>query len=93
MSTRDPLVWAEEFCRIFQGKTIGGPVVKGDVDEGAMVTWFANAMQVALDLHNQEVDEAEAEPDLIEMTPIEEADDEEPPTLEEKFKEGFDEGR
>jgi len=92
MSTRDPLVWAEEFCRIFQGKTIGGPVVQGDVDEGAMVTWFANAMQVALDLHNQEVDEAEPELDLIEMTPIEEAD-EEPPTLEEKFKEGFDEGR
>ena len=55
MSTTDAMVWAEEFCRIFDG----GTVVSGDlreakyatakspfVDEGTMVGWFANAMGV-----------------------------------------------
>lgn len=44
MATRDAMVWAEEFCRIFKGKVVGGE--DGVVDEGLMVGWFANAFAV-----------------------------------------------
>lgn len=35
-------VWAEEFAK-----------VRPDVDQGLMLGWFANAMQVAIDLHDR----------------------------------------
>jgi hypothetical protein len=95
LGTTDASLWAEEFCRIFQGKIIGGPIAKGDVDEGTMLSWFANAIETgrdaganwALDAEPEEVEEAE------EIEEEDSDDDEIEPTLEEKFKEGFDEGR
>lgn len=89
------MIWAEEFCRIFQGKTIAGPIVRGDVTEGNMASWFANAMATALTLANEEAEEAEElDDDDDDPVPFDQDDEpEEEPTLEEKFKEGFDEGR
>jgi len=46
MNTDDPELWAEEFVRIFDGKVVGD-----DIEEGDMLVWFANAMQVAIDVH------------------------------------------
>jgi len=54
LGTTDGMMWAQEFCRIFKGFTIidadyaadGGGVPAHYVDEGAMVTWFANAVEV-----------------------------------------------
>ena len=50
MNTNDAMVWAEEFCRIFNGRLIitkDKPYGIGPgVDEGMMVGWFANAMGV-----------------------------------------------
>jgi hypothetical protein len=47
--TTDAMVWAEEFCRIFQGRLIiteDKPYGIGPgVDESTMVTWFANAIE------------------------------------------------
>lgn len=60
--TDDAMVWAEEFCRIFKGWTIvpqanatvsGVPTPHGIVDEGGMVAWFANAMQVAVNQYER----------------------------------------
>ena len=48
--TTDAMVWAEEFCRIFQGRLIiteDKPYGIGPgVDESTMVTWFANAIEI-----------------------------------------------
>src|SRR4051794_13518663 len=41
LHTTDARVWAEEFCRIFDGKFINR-----DVGLDVMVTWFANAIEV-----------------------------------------------
>lgn len=38
----DPAKWAEEFIKLFHGKGM-----EGDVDEGLMLGWFANAMVAA----------------------------------------------
>lgn len=52
LATTDAMVWAQEFCRIFDGWQVwfDGP---GDrpqiVDEGLMVGWFANAIMVGYD--------------------------------------------
>ena len=55
MGTDDAMVWAEEFCRIFNGKMIAADEFNhtepGPVDPGTMVSWFANAMQVAVTLN------------------------------------------
>jgi hypothetical protein len=62
LATDDAMVWAEEFCRIFKGWTImpqanatvpGIPTPTGIVDEGGMVAWFANAMQVAVNQYER----------------------------------------
>jgi hypothetical protein len=62
LATDDAMVWAEEFCRIFKGWTIvpqanatvsGVPTPHGIVDEGGMVAWFANAMQVAVNQYER----------------------------------------
>jgi hypothetical protein len=50
-NTTDAQVWAEEFCRIFDGYVItyDGYVSDGGddiVDEGTMIGWFANAIEV-----------------------------------------------
>lgn len=95
LSTTDASVWTQEFCRIFQGRSIGGPVVTGDVDEGTMMTWFANAIETGRSAGRKELcphaNVSELADDLSTcldcgtlFTPV---------TLEEKFKEGFDEGR
>ena len=55
MGTDDAMVWAEEFCRIFNGKIVMAdefnPGQNSPVDPGTMVGWFANAMQVAVNLY------------------------------------------
>ena len=56
MSTDDAMVWAEEFCRIFDGHMIGQEAVSYTdnhqrINEGLMVGWFANAMQVAVNMY------------------------------------------
>ena len=55
MGTDDAMVWAEEFCRIFKGWTITDVPqdVSGIVDQGSMVSWFANAMQVAVNQYER----------------------------------------
>jgi hypothetical protein len=51
LETTDAMVWAEEFCRIFDGYDIRKEELEGRttpcVDPGTMVGWFANAMAVA----------------------------------------------
>ena len=48
LETTDAMVWAEEFCRIFDGRAITSVThPNDDVDTGTMVGWFANAMAVA----------------------------------------------
>ena len=76
MGTDDAMVWAEEFCRIFDGKEVSthefadGTVV---VDPGLMVGWFANAMQVAIDLHAGR--EAARQPNVAPQRSIEHPED------------------
>ena len=84
LGTDDAMVWAEEFCRIFDGHVIspdatveggvaaelGGPYV----EPGTMVGWFANAMQTAINLYERK-----------KLTAKEEQ--------QEAFVEGFQEGR
>lgn len=57
LSTTDAMVWAEEFCRIFNGFRImggrvpgpgGDPLPDNTIDEGAMVGWFANAIETGV---------------------------------------------
>jgi hypothetical protein len=45
MDSDDAMIWAQEFCRIFDGFIVG-TVDQPDklIDEGTMVGWFANAM-------------------------------------------------
>lgn len=54
LGTDDAMVWAEEFCRIFDNWIIeSGNEADGFVSEGMMVGWFANAMQTAITLHEE----------------------------------------
>lgn len=54
LSTDDAMVWATEFCRIFDGRTITAAThPNDDVDAGSMVAWFANAMQTAIDQYER----------------------------------------
>ena len=46
--TTDAMVWAEEFCRIFNGHILRENAwsdLEGEVTVGTMVTWFANAIE------------------------------------------------
>lgn len=85
LSTDDPMVWAEEFCRIFNGKMVkqGGPDTTDEINEGGMVAWFANAMQTALDIkaRRAEIHEKEAPVGTV------------PEVQREAFVEGFEDGR
>ena len=51
LGTDNVNIWAEEFCRIFNGKMIRPTDINtlDEVTEGTMITWFANAMEVAKD--------------------------------------------
>jgi hypothetical protein len=108
LGTTDAEIWAAEFVRIFNGASIGA----GLVDEGTMLTWFANAIETGRDAGRKETcphEDTFAVADnlwccracgfLIQPTPLievlseDEDDEEEGPTLEEKFLEGFQEGR
>lgn len=44
LNTTDAHIWAEEFCRIFQGRTITINEDTLSVDQGTMLSWFANAI-------------------------------------------------
>jgi len=108
LATDDAMVWAEEFCRIFNGKMVaadeysGGP--HSPVDPGTMVAWFAGAMQTAVNLYERKKLHEKGE--LTETEQFLKTWDEEHPegeyiepddtqeiTLEESFVEGFGEGR
>jgi hypothetical protein len=92
-------VWAQEFCRIFNGHTIVPQERQAEfemtpiVDEGTMIGWFGNAMATALNLAKAET----VDLDLYapESPPDEDEDDDDdgPTPLEEQFREGFYEGR
>ena len=47
LGTTDPEIWAREFCRIFDGKTVAGPGCDGSeaVSESDLLGWFSNAFQ------------------------------------------------
>ena len=79
LATDDPEVWAEEFVRIFAGKTVG----EEPLDEGTMIGWFANAMQTALDVkaRRDEIHKNEAPIGMV------------PEAQREAFVEGFEDGR
>ena len=82
LGTDDPTVWAHEFCRIFNGAVVvvGEQDASGLVDESTMIGWFANAMQTAINMLPDMAEDEEEEPlDLG--------------VFEEKFIEGFQEGR
>jgi len=53
LATDDAMVWAEEFCRIFHGRVVTMTEDDGGVDAGLMVAWFANAMQVGINLYER----------------------------------------
>jgi len=46
MNTDDPSVWAREFMRVIDPRS-------NVIDEGVMVDWFNNAMQVAITKHEE----------------------------------------
>ena len=80
----------------------GIPTPTGIVDEGGMVAWFASAMQTAVSQYERRKLHEKGE--LTEAEQFVKTWDEEHPadseedledalTLEEQFKEGFDEGR
>ena len=65
LGTTNAMVWAEEFCRIFNGKMImstdGMPDDPQDgrfsahyIDEGTMVGWFASAIETGRTFGRQE---------------------------------------
>ena len=77
LGTDDAMVWAEEFCRIFNGYTITAePDLEtvNSLDPGTMVGWFANAMTTAVNLYERKKLNAKEE-------------------QQEAFMEGFQEGR
>ncbi|MET0786299.1 MAG: hypothetical protein ABWY25_06295 [Paenisporosarcina sp.] len=57
MNTDDAMVWAEEFCRTFNGKHVvrvdTGFDSEDQVDPGLMVGWFANAMQAGINQYER----------------------------------------
>jgi hypothetical protein len=93
------MVWAEEFCRIFDGYTVVTDEEvdsSQDVDPGTMVAWFANAMQTAIDLSGARYQASTAAFIAAlgkNSEPPEEEDPEELLTAEEQFLAGFEEGR
>jgi uncharacterized cupin superfamily protein len=46
-STTDAMVWAKEFCQIFDGRTVtsANDHSPDEVGVGTMLTWFANAIE------------------------------------------------
>jgi hypothetical protein len=106
LNTDDAMLWAEEFCRIFKGWTITDVPqdAHGIVDQGGMVTWFAGAMQTAVNMYERrklhekgELTEVEQFIKTWDEEHPEGDDEEQDPTgeitLEESFVEGFQEGR
>ena len=78
LSTDDPEIWAEEFCRIFSGKMIAADEMNdtahGPVTPSTMVGWFASAMVTAINLYERKKLVAKEQ-------------------QQESFLEGFSEGR
>ena len=49
LGTTDAMVWAQEFCRIFDGRMITAATHPNeDVDVGTMLGWFANALETGI---------------------------------------------
>lgn len=44
LDTTDAMVWAEAFCKQFEGERVAPTEDWGVVTPGLMVAWFANAM-------------------------------------------------
>jgi hypothetical protein len=92
INTTDAVVWAEEFCRIFDGK-----FVNTDVGQDVMLTWFANAIETGRNAGRKELCPHEFHQlgdDLWACTDCGTVTSDAPPmTNEEAFLEGFQEGR
>lgn len=111
LMTTDMMVWAQEFCRIFDGFEIVAEGADQDrtVNEGGMVAWLANAFELGRSTGRKETCSHENCIGLAENLwacrrcgrvadhwPMEDGDgDTAPPeaSLEDHFKEGFDEAR
>jgi hypothetical protein len=66
MDTTDAMVWAQEFCRIFNGQTItDADDAQYCVDVGTMVSWFANAIEKGRDTGRRELCPHLAVTDLV----------------------------
>jgi hypothetical protein len=102
LGSDDPMLWAEEFVRIFAGHVITSDEfspspVGGPVDRSTMVGWFAGAMATAVNMYERkklaEKDDARSDVKVYDADNEAVELDDEQLTLEETFKEGFDEGR
>jgi len=80
LATTDAMVWAQEFCRIFAGATIVQDASANPHFEGVQVDEGTMVGWFANAMQT-----------AVNYLPIEEEDDE--PSLEEHFMEGFGEGR
>jgi hypothetical protein len=71
LATTDAAVWAAEFVRIFAGctvwdaETLGTPAADLHLDEGTMVAWFANAIEVGRDAGRNSWQQAEASDNTV----------------------------
>lgn len=86
LSTDDPEVWSQEFCRIFAGKLIRADDVEGALNEigpSTLVDWFANCIETVKRLGEQR-DEIASNVAPIGMVPE---------AQRESFIEGFSDGR
>jgi hypothetical protein len=90
LNTDDAMVWAEEFCRIFDKHLIfaSGKVKDDDpvVDTGTMVGWFAGAMVAAVNAHERK---QRRDSELRTIRATQGVPDQAP----EAFVEGFEDGR
>jgi hypothetical protein len=105
LGTDDAMVWAEEFCRIFDGKTVSSEETPlTTVDPGLMVGWFANAMQTAVAAEDRRrIHAAGGKTEVEEFLhtwhmehpedDVVDEDEDERIVLEDQFIEGFYDGR
>jgi hypothetical protein len=87
LNTDDAMLWAQEFCRIFEGTVVSAVETdEPSVDPGTMVGWFANAMQTAI---NQYERKKQRDAELIKVRATQGVPDQAPGA----FIEGFEDGR
>lgn len=59
LNTDDAMVWATEFCRIFDGWVVRQHTwadLDHEINEGTMVAWFANAIETAKSIEREKTD-------------------------------------